>query len=130
MQLSSANRDGNTVMTEEVGGSEGGYWFFKGLPLMRVFPPGNVRAVETLVGIEADPLILRIGVPLDDPRVFPVRRARLGVIKALDRGINADMLLKQEFFWYRIIYNFLSASPTYLAKIHLGKFEEFSSGNF
>lgn len=121
MLLHSAKGDPNAVMTEEFGGSEGEFWFFKGPPLMRVVAFGNLEAVQGLLEVGADPLITRIE-SKEHPFTFAVRRARLDILKAIVQSIGTDVLWNRDFSGIRPIYYILSTSASYLAKIHLDRF--------
>jgi ankyrin repeat protein len=122
--LFSAYGDPNAVMQEEFGGSEGEFWFFKGTPLMRVVASGNLPAVNALLNIGANPLIPRIGVPEETPLVFAVGRARVDILKALVGSVTKGLLWKRNSSGYRLISHLLMASPAYLSKVHVDRFEE------
>ncbi|KAH7139580.1 hypothetical protein B0J11DRAFT_501722 [Dendryphion nanum] len=126
--LYAAKGDPNAVMTEEFGGSEGEFWFFKGPPLMRVVASGNLEAVEALLEIGADPRVQRMtgnGEDGEYPFLFAVRRARLDIIKAMVRhSLGTEVLWTRRSTGGRPIFHILASSPVYLAKIHRERFEE------
>lgn len=123
--LHAARGDPDAVMTEEFGGSEGEFWFFKGPPLMRVVASGNLEAVEALLEIGADPRVPRIAGNGENPFIFAMRRARLDIIGAMVRhSLGTEVLWTRRSTGGRPIFHVLSSSPGYLAKIHRERFEE------
>lgn len=122
--LFSAYGDPDAIMDEDFGGSEGEFWFFKGTPLMRVVASGNLPAVNALLSIGANPLIPRAGVPGETPLVFAVRRARVDVLKALVGSVPTSLLWERDSSQSRLIHHLLMASPAYLSKVHVNRFEE------
>jgi hypothetical protein len=115
--LCDAKGNPNAVMSEDLYGVEGSYWFFKGPPLMRPVASGNLEAVEALLGLGADPLITRTG-SNENAIVFAARRARTDILKALLKKTGSDVLWERRTSGYRLAYHVLGMSVEYIAKIH------------